>query len=79
MPSALLLAALASEMLQLCLSQTSKDWIPLTNFGPLMDDEVENLIKVTCCPGGTIPNPAPVADGAPPLPPIPNPRIPVSL
>ena len=48
-------------------------------FHPLMDDEVENLIKVTCHPGGTIPNPAPIAAGAPALPLIPNPRIPVSL
>ena len=30
----------------------------LDEFHPLMDDKVENLIKVTCCPGGTIPNPA---------------------
>ena len=27
-------------------------------FCPLMDDEVENLIKVTHHPGGNIPNPA---------------------
>ena len=44
-----------------------------------MDDKVENLIKVTPCPGGTIPNPAPVAAGAPVLSPITNPGIPVSL
>ena len=45
----------------------------------LMDDEVENLIKMTHHPGGTIPNPAPVVAGAPALPLIPNPRVPVSL
>ena len=48
-------------------------------FHPLTDDEVENLIKVTRCPGGTIPNPAPVEAGAPAFPLIPNPGIPVSL
>ena len=51
----------------------------LDEFHPLTDDEVENLIKVTHCPGGTIPTPAPVAADAPALPPVPNPRIPVSL
>ena len=51
----------------------------LDEFHPLTDDEVENVIKVTHHPGGTIPNPAPVVAGAPALPPIPNPRIPVSL
>ena len=51
----------------------------INEFHPLMDDEVENLVKVTDHPGGTIPNPAPVPAGAPALPPIPNPRIPVSL
>ena len=51
----------------------------LDKFHPLMDDKVQNLIKVTRCPGRTIPNPAPEAAGAPALPPIPNPRIPVSL
>ena len=30
----------------------------LDEFHPLKDEEVENLIKVTCRPGGTIPNPA---------------------
>ena len=51
----------------------------LNEFHPLTDDKVENLIKVTHHPGGTILNPAPVAAGAPALPLIPNPRIPVSL
>ena len=51
----------------------------LDKFCPLTDDKVENLIKVTHHPGGTIPNPGPVAAGAPALPLIPNPRIPVSL
>ena len=51
----------------------------LDKFHPLMDGEVENLIKVTCHPGGSIPNPAPVVAGAPALPLIPNPGIPVSL
>ena len=51
----------------------------LDKFHPLMDDEVENLIKVTCHPGGTIPKPAPIVAGAPAPPPITNLRIPVSL
>ena len=51
----------------------------LDEFHPLTDDEVENLIKVTHHPGGTIPNPAPVVAGAPALPLIQNPGIPVSL
>ena len=51
----------------------------LDEFHPLMDDKVEKLIKVTCHPGGTIPNPAPAAAGAPAHPLIPNPGIPVSL
>ena len=32
----------------------------LDKFCPLTDDKVENLIKVTFCPGRTIPNPAPL-------------------
>ena len=48
-------------------------------FHPLTDDKVEYLIKVTCHPGETIPNQAPVAAGAPAVPPIPNPGILVSL
>ena len=51
----------------------------LEEFCPLMDDKVENLIKVTRCPGGTIPNPPTVVAGALALPPIPNPGIPISL
>ena len=43
------------------------------------DDEVENLIKATYHPGGTIPNPAPVVASALALPPIANPGIRVSL
>ena len=39
----------------------------LHEFHPLTDDEVENLIKVTHHPGGTIPNPAPVGAGVPAL------------
>ena len=51
----------------------------LDEFCPLMDDEVENLIETTCHPGGTILKTQPGRAGAPALPPIPNPRIPVSL
>ena len=51
----------------------------LDEFRPLMDDKVENLIKVTHHPGGTIPNPPPVVACAPALPLIPNPGIPVFL
>ena len=51
----------------------------LNEFHPLMDDEVEILIKVTRHPGGTIPNTASVAAGAPVHPLIPNPGKPVSL
>ena len=45
----------------------------LDEFHPLVDDEVENSIKVTRCPGGTIPNPAPIVADAPALSLIPNP------
>ena len=41
--------------------------------------KLQNLTKATRCPGGTIPNPAPVAAGAPAFPLIPNPGIPGSL
>jgi len=43
----------------------------------LKDDEVENLCKVICHPGGMIPNPQVGVVGQPPM--IPNPGIPVSL
>jgi len=45
----------------------------LEEFKILTDDEVDNLCRVTCKPGGTIPNPT--AGGAP----LPNPGIPVSM
>ena len=47
----------------------------LEEFHPLTNEEVESLVKVTRCPGGTIPNPA----AGPLLPQTPNLGIPISL
>ena len=49
----------------------------LSELGVLADEEVENLCKVVCRPGGTMANPSAAVAGQPAV--IPNPGIAVSL